>query len=114
MNPSQIGGLINGLLDALASRLGPLSPFTKAVVPAALSLAAAGVTAIVALISNSPIATPPLYIAGAGLVLALITFLVPNKPVVKPVVPPPPVPAPPPPAPAKPSAKPKPPKPKAA
>lgn len=76
----------NTFLDALANLLGPLSPFTKAIVPAALSLVVAVVDGLIAGAVN----TSSVAIAGTGLVLALVAFLVPNRPapVVPPVVPP--------------------------
>lgn len=87
---------ITQLLDNLAGLLGPLSPFTKAIVPAALALATAIVTSLFA----GSIDATSLTIAGSGLVLALVTYLLPNKP----HKPAPPTPAPAPVPPAKPAA----------
>ena len=70
---------ITGLLDNLASLLGPLSPFTKAIVPAVLALATAAVKSI----ANGHIDKVSLTIAASGLVLALVTYLLPNKRVKK-------------------------------
>lgn len=67
---------ITQLLDQLAGLLGPLSPFTKAIVPAALAL----VVAIVNSAFQGSIDGVSLTIAGSGLVLALVTYLLPNKP----------------------------------
>jgi hypothetical protein len=61
-------------LTQLATLLGPLSPFTKAVVPAALALVVAVVNSIFA----GSIDTVSITIAASGVVLALVTFLVPN------------------------------------
>ncbi len=69
---------IDNVLTELATLLGPLSPFTKAVVPAALSLATAAVAAIFALVNGGPINSTALITAGAGLLLSLIVFELPN------------------------------------
>lgn len=69
---------IDNLLTQLATLLGPLSPFTKAVVPAALSFATAAVAAILSLINGGPINSTMLVTAGAGLVLSLVVFFLPN------------------------------------
>ncbi len=76
--------VITQLLTALASLLGPLSPFAKAIVPAGLALVVAVVNSLFA----GSVNTLSLTIAGSGLVLALVAYLVPN--LAKPV----PVPAP--------------------
>jgi hypothetical protein len=82
MNTEQ--SIIANLLSQLAGLLGPLSPFTKAVVPAALAVVIAAVNSAFA----GSIDTVSLTIAGTGLAAALLTFLVPNKPkVVKPPFP---------------------------
>jgi hypothetical protein len=73
--------IINNLLDQLAGLLGPLSPFAKAVVPAILAVAVAAVNSAFA----GKIDATSLAIAGSGLVLALITFLIPNRPNVTPI-----------------------------
>lgn len=65
---------ITQFLNQLAGLLGPLSPFSKAIVPAALALVVAVVNSVFA----GAIDTVSLTIAGSGLVLALVTFLVPN------------------------------------
>ena len=62
-------------LDQLASLLGPLSPFTKAIVPAALALA----TTIVKCVFDGKVDATSLTIGGCGLVLALVVYLIPNK-----------------------------------
>lgn len=64
------------LLDRVAGLLGPLSPFTKAVVPAALSVAVAVVDSLFA----GKINTVSLTIAATGLLLAAVAYLLPNKP----------------------------------
>lgn len=78
---------IDSLLGQLADLLGPLSPFTKAVVPGALALAVAVVNSIINGIDQTS-----LLIAGTGLVAALVAYFVPNRPKKLPVVPPPVVP----------------------
>jgi hypothetical protein len=77
---------ITNLLDQLAGLLGPLSPFAKAIVPAVLAVAVAIINSAFA----GKIDGTSLTIAASGLVLALVTYLVPNKarPVPAPVVPP--------------------------
>lgn len=65
---------IVGFLGQLAGLLGPLSPFAKAVVPAALSLVVAAVNSAF----SGTVDTVSLTIAASGLVLALVTFLIPN------------------------------------
>lgn len=87
--------VITQLLTQLASILGPLSPFAKAIVPAALAL----VVAVVNCLFSGSIDSLSLTIAGSGLVLALVTYLVPNIDK-KPAPAPAPAPAPPAPAPA--------------
>jgi hypothetical protein len=88
-NPTQTEqSVITHLLTSLASILGPLSPFAKAVVPAVLAVVVAGVNSAFA----GKVDTVSLTIAGSGLVLALVAYLVPN--VVKPAPAPAPVPAP--------------------
>lgn len=67
--------VITSLLDQLAARLGPLSPFTKAIVPAALALVVAVVNALF-----NGIDAVSLAVAGSGLVLALVVYLLPNRP----------------------------------
>jgi len=74
-------GVLTQLLTALASILGPLSPFAKAIVPATLAVVVAAVNSVFA----GKIDTLSLTIAGSGLVLALVTYLIPN--VAKPIVP---------------------------
>lgn len=69
---------IDNFLTELATLLGPLSPFTKAVIPAALSVATAAVAAIFALVNGGAINSTALVTAGAGLVLSLIVFELPN------------------------------------
>jgi hypothetical protein len=80
--------VITGLLTKLASILGPLSPFAKAVVPAVLAVAIAAINSAFA----GKIDTVSLTIAGSGLVLALVAYLIPNvtksAPAPAPVVPP--------------------------
>lgn len=73
--PSPEQGAITGLLSGLAGLLGPLSPFAKAVVPAGLAVAVAAVNSAFA----GKVDTLSLTIAGSGLVLAVVTYLVPNK-----------------------------------
>lgn len=82
---------VNSFLDQLAALLGPLSPFTKAIVPAALALAVAIVNSLFA----GAVDAVSITIAASGLVLALVTYLVPNKPAPVKPVPPPVPPAPP-------------------
>lgn len=72
---------LDNLLSQLAGLLGPLSPFAKAVVPAALALA----VAVVASLFAGKVDSTALVIAGSGLVLALVTFLIPNQPKVAPL-----------------------------
>lgn len=67
---------ITTLLDELAALLGPLSPFTKAVVPAGLAVAVAVVNSLFA----GAINTVSITIAASGLILALVAFVLPNKP----------------------------------
>lgn len=82
---------LTSLLTRLAGLLGPLSPFTKAVVPAGLSVAVAVVDSLFA----GKIDASALTIAGTGLVLAVVAYLVPNLKA-KPVAPAPsPAPTPP-------------------
>lgn len=71
-------GVINASLAALASLLGPLSPFTKAVVPASLGLATALVAAIVSLASHQAINVNALVGAGTAEVLAVLAYFLPN------------------------------------
>ncbi len=78
---------ITSLLDQLAGKLGSLAPFAKAVIPGGVAL---GGTIVDALISGS-VNTSSISIAASGLVLAIVTFLVPNKP--KPAPAPAPAPA---------------------
>jgi hypothetical protein len=72
-------------LTQLASLLGPLSPFTKAIVPAALAL----IVAIVNSLFAGTIDTVSITIAASGVVLALVTFLLPNVQKKAPIVTPP-------------------------
>lgn len=81
-NPIPQGGTRNhmqsaimSLVNSLATLIEPLSPFAKAVVPAAVALIGAVVSSTV---SGSVDATT-LTIAGSGLVLAIVAYLVPNK-----------------------------------
>lgn len=67
---------INNALNQLAGLLGPLSPFTKAVVPAALALA----TAIVKCVVNGQIDATSITIAATGVALAVVAYLLPNRP----------------------------------
>jgi len=67
---------VTQLLDNLANVLGPLSPFTKAIVPAALAIA----VAVVKCAFNGAVDATSLTIAGSALVLALVVYLVPNHP----------------------------------
>ena len=71
---------ITQLLDNLATILGPLSPFTKAVVPAVLAVA----TALIKSAFDGMIDATSVTIAASGLVLALVVYFVPNRPAVKP------------------------------
>ena len=73
---------ITNLFGQLANVLAPLSPFTKAIVPAALSLA----TAAVKCGFDGKLDATSLTIAGCGLVLALVVYFVPNKPKATPAV----------------------------
>lgn len=83
---------INAALVKLAALLGPLSPFTKAVVPAGLALA----TAIVKSIADGKIDTVSVTIAATGVVLAVLSFLLPNvHKAAAPPAPTPPAPVPP-------------------
>ena len=68
--------LIDGLLSQLASLLGPLSPFTKAVVPAALALA----YAIVNIIVTGTFDASALTAAVGGVLAAVVVYRLPNKP----------------------------------
>lgn len=84
--------LINPLLTQLASILGPLSPFTKAVVPAALALAYAVVNVIV----TGTIDASSLTAAVGGLIVAVLVYELPNlerKPAPAPAPTPAPAPA---------------------
>lgn len=72
MNTEQ--SAITQALTQLASLLGPLSPFTKAIVPAGLALAVALVNSLFA----GSIDTVSITVAASGLGLALVAFLVPN------------------------------------
>lgn len=65
---------ILSFLNQLAGLLGPLSPFAKAIVPAALALAVAVVNSVFA----GQVDAVSLTIAGSGVVLAAVTFLIPN------------------------------------
>ena len=65
---------ITQALTQLATLLGPLSPFTKAIVPAGLALAVAVVNSLFA----GAIDTVSITVAASGLVLAGVAFLVPN------------------------------------
>ena len=67
--------IIDSLLSSLADVLGPLSPFTKAVVPAGLALA----YAIVNVIVTGTVDASALTAAVGGVVLAVLVFLLPNK-----------------------------------
>lgn len=69
---------LDSFLSQLANLLGPLSPFTKAIVPAALSVATAIVAAIFSLVNGGAINSTALVTAGAGLVLSLVVFFLPN------------------------------------
>lgn len=75
---TNLAGLIDGLLTAIASMLGPLSPFTKAVVPAALGLATALVAAIVSLVSHQAINADALIGAGTAEIIAVLGYFLPN------------------------------------
>lgn len=66
---------IINLLDSIAGLLGPLSPFAKAIVPAVLAVLVVVVNAIF----TGGVNTTDLDTAIAGLVAAIVTFLVPNK-----------------------------------
>lgn len=81
--------IITGLLTKLAGILGPLSPFAKAVVPAVLAVVVAAVNSAFA----GKVDTVSLTIAGSGLVLALVAYLVPNVAKPAPVTPTPVTPA---------------------
>lgn len=65
---------ILSFLNSLAGLLGPLSPFAKAVVPALLALAVAVVNSLFA----GSIDGTSITVAASGLILALVTFFVPN------------------------------------
>lgn len=65
---------ILSFLNSLAGLLGPLSNFAKAIVPAALALAVAVVNSVAAGSINSTSIT----IGVSGLVLAIVTYLIPN------------------------------------
>ena len=65
---------LTNLLTQLAGMLGPLSPFTKAVVPGGLALAVAVVNSLFA----GSINTVSITVAASGLGLALVAYLVPN------------------------------------
>lgn len=66
--------VVNQQLAAFASLLGPLSPFTKAVVPAALSLAVAIANSLFA----GSIDATSVTVAASGLGLAAVAYLLPN------------------------------------
>lgn len=66
--------VITQLLTSLAGLLGPLSPFAKAIVPAVLAVVVAAVNSAFA----GKVDTLSLTIAGSGLVLALVAYLIPN------------------------------------
>lgn len=68
--------VIDGALGKIADALGPLSPFTKAIVPAALAVVVAVVNAIV----SGSVDSTSITIGVSGLVTALVVYLVPNKP----------------------------------
>ncbi|MGH2870434.1 MAG: hypothetical protein ACRDNK_23055 [Solirubrobacteraceae bacterium] len=73
---SPMSDAINTALAKLAALLGPLSPFTKAVVPAALALA----TAIVKSFADGRIDATSVTIAASGVALAIVAYLLPNLP----------------------------------
>ncbi len=67
--------LVNGVLNAIAGLLGPLSGFTKAIVPAALALAVAVVDSLL----SGRVDASAITIAATGLLGALVTFFLPNR-----------------------------------
>lgn len=68
---------IQALIQQIGQALSGLSPFAKAVVPAATAL----VSAVVDMALAGAFNTTSLVILGVGVVSALVTYLVPNRPV---------------------------------
>lgn len=68
---------LTSLLDKLVGKLpAALQPFAKAVIPGGVALGGAVVDALI----SGQVNTSSITIAASGLVLAIVTFLVPNKP----------------------------------
>ena len=66
---------MTNIIDSVAGLLGPLAPFAKAVVPAAIALG----YAIVRSVADQSVDAVAISTGVSGLVLAVVTFLVPNK-----------------------------------
>lgn len=75
MNPQTIASILDDFVNAVSGLLGPLSPFTKAVVPSASLEATALVNWLIAGSFNSVSITS----AAAGLVVGVLGYLLPNK-----------------------------------
>lgn len=74
MTPQSEATLIDSIVNAISGALGPLSPFTKAVVPSASLEATALVNWLVAGSFNAVSITS----AASGFVVGLLGYLLPN------------------------------------